>query len=293
MRRAKGILPLDLFQRVVAEYVALGGTQIGLTPIAGDPFVDKRVLDRLDCIADRPEIRLCHLFTNAMALDPETADAVLDRGMNLSINVSFGGFDAETYKQMMGVDRFDAVVAHLNHLIARKEELGSKLSLSISVRAPEHTFAGPVFEEFLAHHRAGRLELTWVSEFDCWAGAIQPEVLESAGLTARVPPERQGVCYWLLTAPAVLVDGRVNACSCRDVEARLVIGDLRRESLADILAGARLRELACRQERGDYPGVCRRCTLYSPIRLRWMLARNFPSEAQVPQTVPGPSDKSL
>jgi hypothetical protein len=289
MRRPKATMPLDLFRRTVDEYAALGGDVVGLTPIVGDPFVDRFVLDRIDHVAADPRIRLLHVFTNAIALDAGIAERLLGYGRKVSVNVSFGGFDAATWARTMGVDRFDIVLANLRRLIARREELGSRLALSISVRAPREALAGAVFEEFLAHHRAGRLELTWITEFDTWAGTVRRETLESAGLRPRVPPKRSGVCYWLLTAPVVLADGRVNACACRDVEAELEVGDLRAERLADVFGGERLRELVRRHDRGDFPEVCRRCTLYSPVRLRWMLERSFPDEEPIPVPAPEPA----
>jgi hypothetical protein len=281
MSRPKTTMPMDLFRRVVDEYAALGGTQIGLTPIVGDPLLDRNLLDRLDYIAGVPGIAGCHLHTNGIALRPALAERLLDYGAALSVNVSMGGCDAESYAKSMGVDRFDIVVANLEHLIAVKEERRSRLRLSVKLRAPEAGRAGSVFESFRAHARAGRLVLSYLSDFDSWAGAVQPEDLQAAGLKVRDPAPRGGVCYWLLTAPVALADGRVNACACRDVDASLVIGDLAREPLDRVLDGPRIREIVWRQESGDFPEVCRSCTLYSPIWFRWLLERDYPNEEMV------------
>jgi len=273
---------MDLYRKTVDEFAALGGTQVGLTPVVGEPLVDRWVFDRLDYVARKREIRVCHLFTNAIALSPEVADRLLCFGDKLTVNVSLAGLDARTYAAATGVDRFDAVVSNLEHLVARQEAVGSNLDLTISVRTPRAGLAGPVLEGFLRHQMAGRLRLTWLPEYDSWGGAVSPEALASIGLEMRVPAARRGLCYWLLKAPAVLADGRVNACACRDAEAELVVGDLREEPLAGILAGSSFREIVRRQELGDFPDVCARCTLYSPVSLRWMLETDYPNERPLP-----------
>ena len=68
----------------------------------------------------------------------------------------------------------------------------------------------------------------------------------------------------------MLADGRVNACACRDVEATLIIGDLKKESMKDILAGPKLREYLLMHERGEFPEICKVCTRYESIYPKWM-----------------------
>ncbi len=65
--------------------------------------------------------------------------------------------------------------------------------------------------------------------------------------------------------PVVLADGRVNACACRDVEAELVVGDLARQSLRQVIDGPEIARLRERHREGDFPEVCRRCTYYVSV----------------------------
>ena len=65
--------------------------------------------------------------------------------------------------------------------------------------------------------------------------------------------------------PIILANGKVNACACRDVEAELVIGDLKESTLSEIWAGKGIEEIIQRHEVGDFPDVCRRCTWYISI----------------------------
>jgi radical SAM protein with 4Fe4S-binding SPASM domain len=74
-----------------------------------------------------------------------------------------------------------------------------------------------------------------------------------------------GPCRRLLTGPVILADGRVNACCCRDVEATLIIGDIKEKSLGDILAGPELKGLLARHENNDFPEICKTCTKYQSV----------------------------
>jgi hypothetical protein len=78
-----------------------------------------------------------------------------------------------------------------------------------------------------------------------------------------------GPCRRLFTGPTVLSDGRVNGCCCRDVEATLVIGDVNKDSLGDILKGAPLKALVKRHSLGDFPEICKLCTRYESVSARW------------------------
>jgi hypothetical protein len=113
------------------------------------------------------------------------------------------------------------------------------------------------------------IEMTWMGAYDSWAGHIKEEELKEAGLAPRPMPVKKGPCHRLLTSPVILADGRVNACACRDVEATLIVGDLKKESLADVLGGKALRDLVDSHARGDFPEVCQRCTYYDPVFPYW------------------------
>jgi radical SAM protein with 4Fe4S-binding SPASM domain len=65
--------------------------------------------------------------------------------------------------------------------------------------------------------------------------------------------------------PIILANGKVNACACRDVEAELIIGDLKESTLSEIWAGPGIEEIIQHQECGDFPDVCQRCTWYTSI----------------------------
>lgn len=286
MRRAKGVMPLELFKGVVDQYAAMGGGEVDLTPIVGDPFVDAKLFERLEHLAGEPRITRYHFFTNAIGMRPELADRLLEYCGRLRVYVSYGGFDRETYRRTFGVDRFEAATANMRYLIDHKRERSSRIGVQINLRTPKGSTRGEVWEYLCRMKAEGVIELTWMGAYDSWGGMIPEHELKEAGLEARLDPVRTGPCHRLFTSPVVLVDGRVNACACRDVEGSLIIGDLTRERLAEVLRGPKLLDLIGRHARGDFPEICSKCTYYDPVYPGWMLG----SARRPDPSVPVPAD---
>lgn len=266
MKRDHAVLPMVLFASAVDQYIAMGGDEVDLTPLVGDPLADPHLLQRLDGLAARPAIRRFHFYTNAILLTDEHVEKFLNYGERFGLYVSLGGLDRETYRRVMGVDGFDAVERALRALIEGKRRDGSRLELQVKLRAPEDNLQGQLWEYLREARREGLLAMDGIADYDTWGGRVDAQALKGAGLTARRPYARKGPCVRLLSSPGVLADGRVNACSSyRDMEATLVIGDLKTDSLQEIIRSPALVGLLKRQERGDFPETCRSCLLYAPL----------------------------
>ncbi|MBI4248227.1 MAG: radical SAM protein [Elusimicrobia bacterium] len=275
MQRPKVTMEMDTFKNTILGFVRAGGREVNLSAIVGDPLIDRYLFDKLDFLRSQPQIRAAQFFTNAIAMRPAMADKLLTYGKFLKVCISFGGFDRETYLRIFKVDKFETVVPQIQHLIAQKEATGSSLDITVNLRVPVENRKGPFWDYLRDRHRKGIILLDWVDQFDNWGGDISEETLLAADLTPRPLPLKRGPCHRLLTGPAVLADGRVNACACRDVEATLIIGDLKTQSMQAILSGAPLKELLDKHERADFPAICEKCTLYESIYPDWMRGNSW------------------
>lgn len=266
MERPKQVMPLEDFCHAIDQYVAMGGKHVGITPIVGDPFVDPYIFDRLDDLYRRPQIEGFHFYTNAILMKPKTIDRLLQYGDRLTIFVSWGGFDRHTYKALMGVDYFDLVSRNIAAFVEAKQHTQSGTRLTIALRCPPANFHGELWNQFRAWENQGLIGMEGHNmEYDSWGGKVSDSALQSVGLSPRPKPYKRGACELLYMKPVILADGRVNACACRDVEAELIVGDLKTDSLKDIWNGGEIDKLIQRHERGDFPEVCQRCTWYVSI----------------------------
>lgn len=270
MKRPKTAMPMETFRRIVEEYLTLGRGEVDLTPIVGDPFVDRHLFERLDFLAAQPRVTGYHFYTNAILMKPDIIERLVAHDERFAIFCSFGGFDRETYRTMMGVDKFEEAVTNIRGLIDAKQRARSRICVQVNLRVPKGRTSGEFWEYLLSKKAAGLISMDAVNEFDNWGGAISTQALAQAGLAAKPAPAHAGPCRRLLTGPMVLADGRVNACCCRDIEATLIVGDARTEPLAKILSGAPLQGLLERHTRGDFPQACRECTRYESIYPSWI-----------------------
>ena len=69
-------------------------------------------------------------------------------------------------------------------------------------------------------------------------------------------------CYQLWESPQINWDGTVSAC-CRDYDNMMIVGDLRRNTLAEIWAGSEIEGWRERIRNGDYSHpLCKDCYKY-------------------------------
>jgi MoaA/NifB/PqqE/SkfB family radical SAM enzyme len=269
MKRPKQTMAMPLFRRIIDEYVAMGGRNVSLTPIVGDPFVDPYLFERLDDLHRRPEIVYFYFYTNAILMKPGVSERLMAYGDKLRVKVSMGGFDRATYRVLMGVDQFERVQRRIEAFIDAKRRTGSSIGFVIAVRCPSEKCAGAFWETIGAWRDEGLLTIELADGFgdgfDTWAGKISRAELRRVGLRPMPKPYKRGACEMLYTKPVILADGRVNACACRDVEAELIVDDVERSSLAAIWNGKGIDDIIDRHERGDFPDVCRRCTFYISV----------------------------
>jgi MoaA/NifB/PqqE/SkfB family radical SAM enzyme len=270
MERPKVNMTMDVFQSAVDQHLAMGCKEVNLTPIVGDPFVDRFLFKRLDYLASKPEIQGYQFFSNAILMKPEFIERLVKYDERLFVLCSFGGFDRQTYYTIMGVDKFQKAVDAIRGLIEAKIKTDSKIRVQVNLRTPHGNPQGEFWDYLQRMRDRGVITIGSVDDFDNWGGDITDEVLRGAGLVPKPPPVHYGPCHRLITSPVVLADGRVNACNCRDVEATLIIGDLKKESLKDILSGPKLREYLLMHERGEFPDICKVCTRYDSIYPKWM-----------------------
>src|SRR5437763_7733554 len=134
MQRPKRVMPMALFRKVVDEYVGMRGHHVSMTPLVGDPFVDPHLFERLDELYRRPEIDHYYFYTNGILMTPANGERLLAYAPKFRVHVSWGGFDREEFKAIMGVDAFDTVRTNVDSLIARKRETGSAIEIVVELR---------------------------------------------------------------------------------------------------------------------------------------------------------------
>jgi radical SAM protein with 4Fe4S-binding SPASM domain len=195
------------------------------------------------------------LHTNATLLDAERGKALLEAGLDL-ISFSFDGFTPEAYAAIRRGADFDATLANIEGFLALKRERGGGRPVTIfeTIGFPEVTVAGQMAaREALRDRLVGRgLDKFIVKAPHNWGGTLPGGEASAAG---RFTP-----CTFPWFALVVLADGTVAPCP-QDFYGKLAVGDLNRQTVAEIWNGEPLRALRRRMAARDVTGLdpCAAC----------------------------------
>jgi len=105
---------------------------------------------------------------------------------------------------------------------------------------------------------------------DSWGGQIRPEDLPPGMGMAQAPRLKRRPCMWTFNL-MVMYDGLIRACSCRFTGTEsvgtdgLLVGDLRKQTLAQVWEGEAIRNLRRSFVQGTLSEVCRSCTMYRSV----------------------------
>ena len=260
VEREKAVMDRGLFTRIVADAAPLA-EQICLH-LMGEPLTHHQFPEFIEICASHG--LPVNLTTNGTLLNPGRVEALLNpivRQVNISLHSfesNFPGQDISPYLEKIFSftrrafeRRPDLYVNYRlwnlgvseegknDALVARVERaFGVELDKSVDVRWRK------------GRHVVNRLYLNFDSRFE-WPSPAAPLQSET------------GTCRALSSHVGILSDGTVVPC-CLDKEGVTVLGDARRQTLAEVLAGERAMGMA----RGFAEGrlvedLCRRCTFIS------------------------------
>jgi MoaA/NifB/PqqE/SkfB family radical SAM enzyme len=261
MKRAKGVMDLSLFEKIVADYLEMGGGAVSLTPIMGDPLLDPHLLQRIRLLRQRPEITQIALTTNAIALGNYSDEEVGFLLESLAVlQVSIGGLDAETYRQMYGVDRFVQVREAMDRLLDLNEKAASPADIAFGFRTNDWKFELRHKRQLGAFRRRG-VHVTHLWTYGNYGGLVESD-RERGVEVNRGPARKSRKCALPCVHLAVCWDGAITACGCADAEGSLSLGRADRDSLKEVWSGPRRAGLLETLEKGSPPKVCAACSAY-------------------------------
>jgi sulfatase maturation enzyme AslB (radical SAM superfamily) len=274
-RTGQGVMSDAVFEDFVAQFKEMGGEKIDFTPLVGDALVDPKIIQRMKYATDKGF--KIFVFTNGILFNRIDIEAFLNTGIG-SISLSTAPFDKETYEKLYRTKhgKYEDMIQGVKKLLETRNKLNAKLKLTILFRSNmpyKDLIELPDYKNIilpLMTEREKKAVYVLTKGFDSWGGQIQKEDLEGIMEIAVPPLLKRRPCSWAFF-PEVMWDGKVRACSCRftqtensDADDGLLIGDLNKSSLKDIVFGAEVKHLRQSFVDGNPPPVCQTCTMYKP-----------------------------
>ncbi len=264
----------------------------------GDPTLHDALPELVGLAAHRLAGRVGYLRidTNAIALGPTMADALLDAvsvrdGPPLLLVCTLDAVTPETYARVKGRDRLALVHRHIRHLIRRRHQRGADCRVNLQLQFVVQAGNAHEVDRFLSYWR----DLLACQGGPAWCDEIMFKRLSvgggSAGQAAadalyetstrhiRPGPDgpvkvltwqqrpwqvdddhrgERGPCPALWLTPVIRHDGELIMC-CADLRGELALGSLAERSFRALWEGPRATGVRLAHLAGRFEGVCAGC----------------------------------
>jgi wyosine [tRNA(Phe)-imidazoG37] synthetase (radical SAM superfamily) len=249
--RDKDVMPQELFESIVDQAVAISGDRLVVfLSNYNEPTFDPLFDDRVRYLLERG-IGVS-ILTNASRFTPERAALIRSLGRFLYIGVNLPTLRPERYEQLHGTRDLDRVLANMETITT---DLADEIAIVLLGNEDDD-------------HRRDTEEIR--ARFEPKGWKIKPFKIRSrpgSGTYVPEPPARKTLrgCDLMGSRPFehlhVTATGKAVLC-CQDYYEHLPIGDVRTQTVAEILGGdtlARLRRWVYGLEEAPADFICRRC----------------------------------
>jgi pyruvate-formate lyase-activating enzyme len=250
--REREVMSQELFESIADQVLEIGGPGVVVfLSNYNEPTIDPLFEER--CLALFRRGLPVSLLTNASHLDAERAERLARAGRFRYIGINLPTLDPERYLRMHGTRDLARVLANIDALAAR--QIAEETSIVVLGDNDEP-------------HRNDVREIR--ARFEPLGWEVKPFRIRSRPASGTFVPEPPPVkalrgCELMGSRPFehlhVTATGKAVLC-CQDYYENLTVGDLKRETVADILGGdvmARLRRWTYGVEEAPDDFLCRRC----------------------------------
>ena len=262
MKRAKKTMSLESFKKVLHDYSEIGGGKLSLTPMIGDIFLDKFLLERLKMVQQYSKVTGLSVTTNAILSDKFSDDELRFILENFErVHISIYGLDDEEYLTMTRKSHYFRMLRNVKRII---EISPKKKSIVFGFR-------------LLKNHTELDIRSWIIKNFDCeipfsstrvfsnWGGAIDTSVKLPFKGEWLQPRENIEPCIIPLIVCQIFSNGDVSFCACTDfdIDEELRLGNIMNNHLIDILNSEKAKKLMNSSEK--MPDYCRYCSFHKSL----------------------------
>lgn len=223
-------MDIELYKKVIEEGASIGTRSVGFAEW-GEVFLDKNIFEKIDFAREKGILDF-RLHSNGILITDEIAENIVKSGITW-MSISLDACTPETYALTRGGD-YDKAVNALGKIVSAKLRLNSVLpNLRVSF-----------VKTSMNEHEVEIFERTFGQYFDV---AIQdfrdPNRLMPKSLEPQIwASQDYDQCLKIFKNLSIRADGRVSAC-CEDIESKIILGNVREDSLYDIYNGDLVRDL--------------------------------------------------
>ncbi len=200
MRRPKGKLPVELFQRVANQIaVEAPDTDVWFS-FCGEPLLDPERLFQMLDYGGKVGLRSLNLNTNGVYLTQDVARKIIDSPLRVVV-VGIDGFSAPVYESIRVGAKRDEVYANVEYLLKLVQTEGRGPEVMVQfIEMDENLHEVEDYKKYWGEKGATlkiRNKLSWGGKFDT---------------PLMIPRDERIPCPWAMTMMHLFWDGRVPRC---------------------------------------------------------------------------------
>jgi MoaA/NifB/PqqE/SkfB family radical SAM enzyme len=270
-RSERVCMPNDLFADCVEQALALGVRRFHLTPPSGEVFMDRGFHEKLEFLESHPDVSRFAFFTNFTIPTREQIERLARLSKLETLTISVYGHDLESFVNITRSREkvYRRLIGNLETLLELLDTARCRVSIGMRTYRSRRGRAMSDLLGILERFRAAGVPMHFSRRYSNWGGLVKRSDVEGLDMQI-IPPDaayRKGACWQVFSGILIMPTGVVNACGCRDVDATLSIGDLRKTTLREILSPENKAyiDLIREQQRGHFRTICRNCDLYRSV----------------------------
>ncbi len=263
------------FSQNVKYALDFGYQNIGLSPVSGDIFMDKRISNKFK-ILENSEIKGYYFFTNFIATNENHIEELFKYNKLKFIGISIYGHDESSHIKIAQSNKVSylRLISNLECLYKLLLEKNLNFEISIDQRdRAEFEIENDRSELSLIIKKILNLNLEKIkyefeTNYNNWGGMIKEHDIKELGIKLNDEKKfKVGACSLLFSRLIIGADNTVNACACRDANYSLRIGNTKENHLREIISikNMKYKKIIENHENQNYPDVCKSCDFYTSI----------------------------
>ena len=225
----------------------------------GEPLLNPNLPEMIQYAKSKHVAELVEMITNGSRLNPELSERLINSGID-RIRISIEALDAEGYYSIAGAKiNFDDFVNNIKYLhdISGNCEIYCKI---VDVAVPTESAKRKFFDLF--GDICDRIFIDNV--IPLWSDFKEIKenmIIGERGMHGQKVQDVK-VCPYPFYSLLVNSDGEVTVC-CADWKRKLIVGDLKKQSLLEVWNGDRLRNFwiaMCKGKKNNFE-MCQKCML--------------------------------
>jgi len=254
----KKIMSMDLFSKIVSDYVNIGGGSISLTPSPGEIFLDPLLEKRLRLLEKFPQVTGLSITTNGIGsekIGDEDLHYLLNRFERIHISVY--GLDASEYRQITRRQTFYQCISSIKRII----EFSKPGTVCLGFRLLYNRTSEEI-SEWIQNTFGRVIPFGYALEYTTWGSLIRSKLDQLPGDAKwKEMPRITTPCFRPLISIKVCVNGDVSLCCCGDKSAQdLILGSVMDKSLEEMYNSKKCTQFWNSGE--NIPDSCNNCTTY-------------------------------